>query len=98
MMRCNWKCDRTISSQQSAVSHWLLKYTFSFRLTCFLFLSLTIFVLIACSPKPPNNDSGLQAVTAVPTLDVNDPDSLCEAAAQQWGRDWPTTIRALEAL
>lgn len=53
--------------------------------------------LTACAQPPPNS-SGLQAVTAIPTLDTSDPDSLCQAVSTQWGRDWPHVIRALEAL
>src|SRR5690606_21602077 len=57
-----------------------------------------IIVCLAACAQPPPNHSGLQAVTAIPTLDTNDPASLCQAVSTQWGRDWPNVIRALEAL
>jgi tetratricopeptide (TPR) repeat protein len=59
---------------------------------------ILVVVLSACAPSPPSSGSGLQAVTAVPTLDTSDPEALCAGVAELWGRDWLTTIRALEAL
>ncbi len=58
---------------------------------------LVIIVLAACTTGAPN-PAGVQAVTAVPTLDTTNVDALCEAVDTHWGRDWETTIRALEAL
>jgi hypothetical protein len=63
-----------------------------------LHLYLLVFWITACSPTPPINQSGLEAVTAVPTLNVADSGSLCAAVEAAWERDWPTAIRALEAL
>lgn len=60
-------------------------------------LIVMVLLLVGCAQPPPNN-SGLQAVTAIPTIDTHDPASLCQAVSRQWGRDWPTVIRALEAL
>ena len=54
-------------------------------------------VLVACAPEAPNAPD-VQQRTAVPTLDVDDPQALCDAVATHWSRDWETTIRALEAL
>lgn len=56
-------------------------------------------ILGACdTPPTPENTSGLQAVTAVPTLNVTDSDSLCAAAEANWETDWRLVIRALTAL
>lgn len=63
-----------------------------------LCLFLSALWIPACSPTPPANQSGLAAITAVPTLDTSDAASLCAAVGSAWGRDWPTAIRALEAL
>lgn len=64
-------------------------------------LGLTLVLLllaVGCAPQPPANRSGLQAVTAIPTLDMDDPTALCRAVSQYWGQDWPLTIQALEGL
>jgi tetratricopeptide (TPR) repeat protein len=53
--------------------------------------------LAACAPELPNR-SGLQAVTAVPTLNTQDPAALCQAVDDYWAQDWELTIRALEDL
>jgi hypothetical protein len=56
-------------------------------------------IVCACTPlSTPTNNSGLQAVTAVATLDRTDASVLCEAVDASWDRDWPIAIRALEAL
>lgn len=55
-------------------------------------------MLIGCLPTPPANTTGLEAVTAVPTLDLTDPHSLCDAVSLYWGRDWEIVIRALEGV
>jgi len=59
---------------------------------------VVLLLLVACAPQPPPNRSGLQAVTAVPTLDMQNPTVLCRAVNQHWGQDWPLTIQALEGL
>lgn len=64
---------------------------FSILIACLLFQS-------ACSPTPPSNQSGLLAVTAVPTLDTTNREALCAAVSTFWDRDWPQAIRALKAL
>jgi tetratricopeptide (TPR) repeat protein len=56
-----------------------------------------VVLLAACATTPPNSPS-VQAVTAVPTLDITNADALCSAVTDHWGQDWSTTIRALEAL
>jgi len=55
-------------------------------------------LMTACAPNPPANRSGLQAATPVPTLNTTDPEALCSAVETAWDSDWPTAIRALEAL
>jgi hypothetical protein len=58
-----------------------------------------ICILCACNPiSPPVNNSGLQAITPVPTLDEMNPAVLCDVVEANWVRNWPTVIRALEAL
>ena len=59
---------------------------------------LVALLLVSCAPQPPPNRSGLQAVTAVPTLDMQNPAALCRAVSRHWGQDWPQTIQALEGL
>jgi hypothetical protein len=64
-----------------------------------VFTAVLCFLLIsACSPNPPANDSGLEAVTAIPTLDTANPEELCAAVDASWERDWPQAIRGLESL
>ena len=57
-----------------------------------------VLLIVACSPEQPPNPSGFTAVTAVPTLDETDPDALCVALNENWGRDWPTTLHILETI
>ncbi|MFN8374283.1 MAG: hypothetical protein U0694_15570 [Anaerolineae bacterium] len=54
-------------------------------------------LLAACAPELPNR-SGLDAITAVPTLDTQNAEALCQAINSNWARDWELTIRALENL
>ncbi|MCB9453408.1 MAG: cellulase family glycosylhydrolase [Anaerolineaceae bacterium] len=62
-------------------------------------LVLILAVLAACAPvSPPENTSGLHAVTPVPTLDMSSVDSLCQAVDDYWERNWPLAIQALEGL
>lgn len=61
-------------------------------------LILLFLLTAACAPELPNPAAVLQAVTAVPTLDIHDAQALCTAVNIHWGRDWETSIRALEAL
>jgi hypothetical protein len=63
-----------------------------------LCISVLCLLLFACAPSSPPNNSGLQAVTAVPTLDPGNAKTLCDVVSAQWGHDWTTSIRALEAL
>ncbi len=70
---------------------------FTISSSIFRFVLFLLFIA-ACSPTPPPNQSGLQAVTSVPTLDTNNPEALCAAVSASWERDWPQAIRALEAL
>ncbi|MBZ0281234.1 MAG: cellulase family glycosylhydrolase [Anaerolineae bacterium] len=69
-----------------------------------LFFRLLGFVAVcgflsACeAPPTPENTSGLEAVTAVPTLDMSDSQVLCAAVEANWEQDWELAIRALEAL
>jgi len=65
-------------------------YMFMFCILCSLFL-------VACTPQLPDPAS-LSVVTAVPTLDANDPTTLCQIAKDYENRNWPLTIQALEAL
>jgi hypothetical protein len=68
------------------------------RFTCIIALAVLLF-LAACTPTtPPENASGLQAVTPVPTLDMNSATALCQAADDYWERNWPLAIQALEGL
>jgi len=56
-------------------------------------------IACACAPlTPPTNTSGLRAVTPFPTLDTSNPEALCSMVEATWDSDWPTAIRALEAL
>lgn len=59
---------------------------------------LLVFMLVACTSVPPPPSDGLQAVTAIPTLDRNNPTGLCAVVDSAWGRDWPRVITALEIL
>jgi tetratricopeptide (TPR) repeat protein len=59
---------------------------------------LCVLIVPACARTPPSNRSGLQAVTAVATLDTTNREALCAAVSGFWDRDWPQAIRALEAL
>jgi tetratricopeptide (TPR) repeat protein len=61
-------------------------------------VALYLCFISACSPIAPPNQSGLQAITAVPTLDTNNPEILCAAVTAAWEQDWHEVIRALEAL
>jgi hypothetical protein len=64
-----------------------------------LWILCFINIVCACTPlSTPTNTSGLQAITAVPTLDRSDATVLCDVIAVSWDRDWPVVIRALEAL
>jgi tetratricopeptide (TPR) repeat protein len=72
-----------------------LSYMAVFRMA---FWCLVVFLLLtACAPELPNR-SGLEAITAVPTLDTQDPVALCDAIDTNWARDWDLTIRALQSL
>jgi len=50
------------------------------------------------APPTPENTSGLEAVTAVPTLDISDSQTLCAAVEANWNQDWEQSIRVLEVL
>lgn len=55
-------------------------------------------ILTACTTQPPPSPAGLEVVTAIPTLNENDPAVLCETMLANWSRNWNITIRALERL
>lgn len=70
-----------------------MKRYFSILGGCFLLW----IVVSACAPslsKPAN----IQAVTAVPTLNMTSAMALCEAVNTYWNQDWATAIEALEGL
>jgi hypothetical protein len=58
---------------------------------------LIVLWLAACTPSLPD-PATMSAVTAVPTLDTQNPEALCQAADEYKGRNWALTIDALEAL
>ncbi|MCB9457228.1 MAG: hypothetical protein H6671_14685 [Anaerolineaceae bacterium] len=64
------------------------------------FIAVAVLLLLAgCIPVgAPENSSGLQAITPVPTLDMNNLRSLCQGADDYWERNWPLAIQALEGL
>jgi tetratricopeptide (TPR) repeat protein len=51
-----------------------------------------------CLCQLPAEPERIAGCIAAPTLDSTDPAALCAAVTEQWGRDWTTTIRGLEAL
>jgi hypothetical protein len=57
-----------------------------------------LLVLVACAAEPASDDAGLRLVTAVPTLDLAEPQQLCMTVEANWGDDWPRVIRVLETL
>ena len=59
---------------------------------------LLLVIITACDQTTPPNDGGLQAVTAVPTLNLTNPTALCASVDALWGRDWMTVLDALNAL
>lgn len=60
-------------------------------------LLLIICILGACQPED-RNETGLSVVTPIPTLDVSNPNSLCDEVNTYWDIDWELTIRVLLAL
>lgn len=67
-----------------------------FRL--FILWAAGVFLGGCDAPPTPENMSGLQAVTAVPTLDMTNSEALCAAVEANWEQGWDTVIRVLEAL
>jgi hypothetical protein len=63
----------------------------------FMFCCSWFMVFIACTPQLPN-PANITPVTAVPTLDVNNRDVLCQMVDEQAGGNLDLLIYALEAL
>jgi hypothetical protein len=61
---------------------------------------LVIGTLAACDTTPATRTDDLNAtlVTAIPTLNTVDQNSLCREVDTNWDVNWPRTIEALEAL
>ena len=63
----------------------------------FLFLLMTCFV-IACTPVELPNQADIPFATALPTLDSQSRETLCETVAEHWGRDWERVVEGLDLL
>lgn len=82
-----------VRASKVQISYLLLKKP----LPSFYLLVFCVLLMVACTPQLPDPAS-LPVVTAVPTLDENDPNTLCQIANDYENRNWPLTIQALEAL
>jgi hypothetical protein len=75
--------------------HLLIKYA---NIFIHFFISIVLcWSISSCGGNVPNR-SGLQAATALPTLDESSVAGLCAAVSEAWGSDWARAIRALTAL
>jgi len=63
-----------------------------------VWLGLLVLMLVGCASEPATDGAGLQAITAVPTIDRNSTASMCAAVSDYWQDDWPLVIEILEAL
>ncbi len=59
---------------------------------------IAFMLLLGCEPDAPLEQSGLDVVTALPTIDWEDTVQLCSYILQQWNTDWGQVIEALERL
>ncbi len=63
----------------------------------FLFLLLTC-LFVACTPVELPNQADIPFATALPTLDAQSRETLCESVADHWGRDWERVVEGLDLL
>ncbi len=63
-----------------------------------VFLCIILLIIVACEPESLPNDSGLNVVTAIPTVNISDPLALCASVNAFWGRDWSSVLEALHTL
>lgn len=69
--------------------------TSSFYISVFLCVGL---LLYGCDSPPPPRPPDLQAITSVATIDMSNPDVLCDLVTEKWEQDWPGVLQALESL